>query len=167
MTPGHYRENVLHMDLRELKALLASHSGALVRFQLPDGSLVEAHAHVTEVALITKAFVDCGGTSRSESKCQLQSWVADDVDHRLSAGKLLSIIEKGKAILGTDELPVELEHDIGFATQFQVIGAERRGDELVLQTAGRHTACLAPEKCCPPTQESGVIGLNRKKSTYT
>jgi hypothetical protein len=89
--------------------------------------------------------------------------VADDVDHKLSAGKLLSIIEKGEAVLGTDVLPVELEHDIGFATQFQMVGVEVRGEELILQTTGRHTACLAPEKCCPPTQESGVVRLNRKK----
>jgi hypothetical protein len=154
------------MNLRELKDLLTSHKEALVRFQLPDGSLVEPHAHVTEVGLVTKSFVDCGGTSRSESKCQLQSWVADDVDHRLSAGKLLSIIEKGKAILGTDELPVELEHDIGFATQFQVVSAEPRGTELVLQMAGRHTACLAPEKCCPPTNDSGIVSLRGKKTSY-
>jgi hypothetical protein len=153
------------MNLRQLKDILAAQEQALVRFQLPDGSLVEPHAHITEVGLITKSFVDCGGTSRSERKCQLQSWVADDVDHRLSAGKLLSIIEKARAILGTDELTVELEHDIGFATQFQMVGAERRGAELVLQTAGRHTACLAPEKCCPPSSDSGIVSLRAKKTS--
>jgi hypothetical protein len=151
------------MNLCELKSILVTHREALVRFRLPDGTLVPPHAHITEVGLVTKSFVDCGGTARSESKCLLQSWVADDVDHRLSAGKLLSIIEKGDKIFSTEDLPVELEHDLGFATQFQLLGSEVVEGELILQAAGRHTACLAPEKCCPPSQDPGVVSLGRKR----
>jgi hypothetical protein len=152
------------MNLAELKSSLANAHGSLVRFRLPDGALVAQHAHITEVGLITKSFVDCGGTLRAERKCQLQSWVADDIEHRLTAAKLLSIIEKGREILGSDDLPVELEHDVGFATQFQVLRAETIGNELVIQLAGRHTACLAPEKCCPPNpSDTGVISLGRKR----
>jgi hypothetical protein len=51
-----------------------------LRWALPDGSLVPAHAHVTEVALMTRRFVDCGGTHRMERRIQLQLWVANDVD---------------------------------------------------------------------------------------
>jgi predicted transcriptional regulator len=32
-----------------------------VTFQLPDGTTVPEHFHVTEVGLITKNFIDCGG----------------------------------------------------------------------------------------------------------
>ena len=152
------------MNLSQLKSNLADAPESLVRFRLPDGSLVAPHAHITEVGLVTKSFVDCGGTIRAERKCQLQSWVADDIDHRLTAGKLLSIIEKGREILGSDDLPVELEHDLGFATQFQVIGAESLGNELVIELAGRHTSCLAPDKCCPPNiADSEVVSLGRKR----
>lgn len=154
------------MNLSELKDILATQREALVRFRLPDGSLVPPHAHITEVGLVTKSFIDCGGTSRSESKCLLQSWVADDLAHRLSAAKLLSIIEKGDAIFSTKDLPVELEHDIGYATQFQLIGTEVIGGELILRVTGRHTACLAPEKCCPPPQDAGVVSLGRKRAPH-
>jgi hypothetical protein len=150
------------MNLFELKRALADAGEAVVRFRLPDGSLVAPHAHITEAGLVTKSFVDCGGTARFERKCQLQSWVAEDIDHRLSASKLFSIIEKGKAILGPEDLPVELEHDIGYATQFQVVSAEIQEGDLVIQVVGRHTACLAPEKCCPEPQTSGVVSLGRK-----
>jgi hypothetical protein len=151
------------MILSELKNLLARAGGALVRFRLPDGELVAPHAHITEVGLVTKSFIDCGGTPRHESKCQLQSWVADDFDHRLQASKLLSIIEKGASILGSDDLPVELEHDLGYATQFQVAAAEVKDGELVIQLTGRHTACLAPDKCCPPTSTASVVSLGKKR----
>ncbi len=150
------------MQLKALKEALAMAREAMVRFRLPNGTLIAPHAHITEVALVTKSFIDCGGTSRNEVKCQLQSWVADDVEHRLSASKLLSIIEKAKAILGDDDLSVELEHDVDYATQFQVVDAELKGGEIVIQLSGRHTACLAPEKCCPPPEASGLVSLARK-----
>ena len=73
------------MKLCELKPHLVANPAAHLRFSLPDGSRVEAHAHVTEVARIDKRFVDCGGTVRNDSFCRLQTWVANDVDHRLPA----------------------------------------------------------------------------------
>lgn len=134
-----------------------------MRFRLPDGTLSAPHAHITEVGVVSKAFIDCGGTIRNEIKCQLQSWVADDLDHRLSASKLLSIIDKAKRILGSDDLSVELEHDIGYATQFQLTSAEIRASELIIQLSGRHTACLAPDICCPPAQVEGIVSLGTRR----
>ena len=80
------------MTLTELKQTLAAHPDLPLRFVLPDGQLVPAHAHVTEVARVDKHFVDCGGTRRAESYCRLQVWVADDTDHRLPAAKLHRIL---------------------------------------------------------------------------
>ena len=34
-------------------------------FLLSDGSLIPSHFHVTEVGIITKTFLDCGGDLRS------------------------------------------------------------------------------------------------------
>jgi len=31
-------------------------------FKLPEGTYLPAHFHMTEVGLVTKHFVDCGGT---------------------------------------------------------------------------------------------------------
>lgn len=109
------------MKISELKAHLAGHPNQPLRFQLPDGSLVAAHAHVTEVARVDKRFVDCGGTLREEHLCRLQTWVADDLDHRLFAGKLLRILEKATPILGSDDLEVDVEHEAGLISQYPLM----------------------------------------------
>ena len=82
------------MKLNELKAALARHPETTLRFILPNGEAVPAHAHVTEVARIEKRFIDCGGTLRNDLMCRLQTWTANDYEHRLMAGKLLGILNK-------------------------------------------------------------------------
>ena len=137
------------MILTELKSHLSRQPKACVRFRLPDGSFIPGHAHVTEVARIDKRFVDCGGTFRTDSLCRLQTWLADDTEHRLTAGKLVKIIEKAKSFLGTDDLEVDVEHEIGFISQFPLASVEISPSEIILNLTVRHTMCLAMEKCLP------------------
>src|SRR5476651_2313491 len=140
---------VKFMKLAELKIQLGLQPDANVRFLLPDGNSVPAHAHVTEVARIDKQFVDCGGTLRSDSLCRLQTWFADDTDHRLTANKFLRILEKAKSFLVSDDLEVDVEHEVGFISQFPLESAEVLPDEIILHLTERHTACLAMDKCMP------------------
>ena len=151
------------MRISELVPSLLQFPDSTVRFQLPGGDLTPAHAHVTEVARVSKRFLDCGGTLREESLCRLQTWVADDYDHRLTAGKLAKIIEKARSILGEEDLEIDIEHDLGFITQLPLDSTEVRGAELVLLLKGRNTACLAPEICCPTPPEPGLVGLGMKR----
>jgi hypothetical protein len=137
------------MKLTELKKNLAEHPYANLRFHLPNGDFVPIHAHVTEVARIDKKFVDCGGTLRNDSLCRLQTWFSDDVDHRLTAGKLLKILDKAASFLGSDDLEVDVEHETSFISQFPLESIEPAQDEIVLRLTQRHTACLALEKCKP------------------
>jgi Family of unknown function (DUF6428) len=137
------------MKLSELKTILNRHPAAHLRFALPNRDSVPAHAHVTEVARIDKRFVDCGGTLRHESLCRLQTWYSDDTDHRLTAGKLLKILGKAEAILGTDELEVDIEHQAGFISQFPLDSIGVLPSEIIFHLTERHTACLAPDKCLP------------------
>jgi hypothetical protein len=151
------------MRVSELSEALAKTPESTIRFRLPSGELAPAHAHVTEVARISKRFIDCGGTFREDAMCRLQTWVADDYDHRLNAGKLAKILEKARSILGEEDLDVDIEHDLGFVTQFPLDGVEQHGSELILTLKGRNTACLAPELCCPTPAEPTLIGLGKKK----
>jgi hypothetical protein len=151
------------MKLSKFKESLVAHQDAHVRFRLPSGDLSPAHAHVTEVARISKRFIDCGGTLREDSSCRLQTWVADDFEHWLAAGKLAKILDKAASFLGQDDLEVDVEHDVGFVTQFPVEGVDIVGNELIIRLQGRHTACLAPELCCPPQPPTTVVSLGRKK----
>jgi hypothetical protein len=140
------------MKLSELKSILDKHPSANLHFILPNGDSVPAHAHVTEVARIDKRFMDCGGTLRNDSLCRLQTWFSNDTDHRLTAGKLLKILDKAKSFLGSDELEVDVEHEVGFVSQFPLESVGISHGEVVLSLTERHTACLAPDKCIPATQ---------------
>jgi hypothetical protein len=142
------------MKLAELKIFLAQNPSALVRFQLPNGDFVSAHAHVTEVARIDKRFIDCGGTLRTDALCRLQTWFANDVDHRLTAGKLGKIFALAERVLLTDDLDVDVEHELGYITQFPLGSVMVANNEVVLHLTERHTACLAMDKCLPPTAPS-------------
>ena len=75
------------MKLSDVKKSLSTASS--VNFQLPDGSFVPEHFHVTEIGLVTKHFIDCGGTVRTEKMTSFQLWEANDFDHRLKPKKLL------------------------------------------------------------------------------
>ena len=71
------------MNVADLKRSLSQYPAAHVRFLLPKGDAVPAHAHVTEVARIDKRFIDCGGDLHHDSRCRLQTWFANDVKTNL------------------------------------------------------------------------------------
>jgi hypothetical protein len=143
------------MKLNEFKATLARHPQATLRFILPTGESVPAHAHVTEVGRIDKRFIDCGGTLRNDRVCRLQTLVGEDYDHRLSASKLLNILTKAASVLETEDIEVDVEHELQFISQFPLESIEESDSELRLNLSERHTACLAQDKCgMPPKTES-------------
>jgi hypothetical protein len=138
------------MLLSELKKLLSENPGLNLRFVLPTGGKIPPHAHVTEVARIDKRFIDCGGTFRTETVCRLQTWFADDTDHRLAAGKLLAILDQSASFLETENLEVDVEHEAPFISQFPISKVAAANGVLMVELAVKHTACLAEDKCLPP-----------------
>jgi len=139
------------MKIAELKNQLNQTPNATVRFVLPNGEFVPAHAHVTEVARIDKRFIDCGGTLRNDSLCRLQTWLSGAVDHRLAAGKLAKILDKAGPILQSDDLEIDVEHELGYITQFPLESVGFAVNEIIFRLSERHTACLALDKCKPAT----------------
>ncbi len=135
------------MTVKEFCAALAKHPGVKMHWMLPDQSFVPAHYHITEVGKVQKDFIDCGGTVRSATSCLLQVWVANDTDHRLETNTLASIMAVAEPLLGTDELPLEVEYEDGVISQYPVAGMEVTPSGLLFSLGTKHTACLAPEKC--------------------
>lgn len=136
------------MKLTELKAILRQHPSAYPRFILPDGDQVPAHFHITEVGHVTKRFIDCGGKLHDKTDtCLLQTYVADDVDHRLQVGAFARILDLGAQVLPHDELPVEIEYDCCVVAQYPIADAEFKGEQIVFQLGGKQTDCLAKQKC--------------------
>lgn len=152
------------MKLVAFKNELKKHPDRNVRFLLPNGEAVPAHAHVTEVARIDKRFIDCGGTLRNDTNCRLQTWFSDDTDHRLTSGKLAKILDMAAPILGTDDLEVDVEHEVGFISQFPITSVEIKEHEIIIRLTERHTACLALDKCKPPGRP--VSDLNPLKFNF-
>ena len=147
------------MKLRELKSFLRAYPASLPRFILPDGQLIPAHFHITEVGHVAKKFVDCGGTFRGRDACVLQTYVGDDLGHRLDAGRFADILELGRRILPGDDLEVEVEWDCCVISQYPIVAAHAIGNRLEFQLAARHTACLAKEKCSKES-EAGRVTAN-------
>lgn len=135
------------MTVKELADLLEANKSSSLRIQLPSGQFVPNHFHVTEVGRIDKRFVDCGGTRRMTSSCLLQTWTADDTDHRLTAGKLAGILRIAEPVLESDQLPVEIEYGVEVASQYIVSHAVEMFGELHLAVVGKQTDCLAKDKC--------------------
>ena len=145
------------MKLRELKSLLRASPMAQPRFTLPSGEEIPAHFHITEVGHVTKKFVDCGGTFRAHEACVLQTYVADDFEHRLAAGRFADILDLGQPILPSDDLDVEVEWDCCVISQYPIASAQTSSDRLEFQLGDKHTACLAKEKCgCEPEAEAAT-----------
>lgn len=120
-----------------------------VNFQLPNGTLVPEHFHVTEVGIVSKHFIDCGGTVRTEKVANFQLWNANDTDHRLKPQKLSNIIALSERTLGMEDLEVEVEY------QGETIGKYgldfSKGN---FQLTSKQTDCLAKDNCGVPVEKT-------------
>ncbi|MDZ7878798.1 MAG: DUF6428 family protein [Saprospiraceae bacterium] len=137
------------MKISELK----SHLNDLntVSFQLPNGQFVPAHFHITEVGLLTKHFIDCGGDVHEERMANLQIWVADDFDHRLAPQNFLNILDLSKKILNGNDVDIEVEY------QTETIG--KYGLDFsnnAFQLVAKETDCLAKVKCNIPQSKPKI-----------
>jgi hypothetical protein len=135
------------MKLSEVKDALNKLDSMV--FQLPNHSFVPAHFHITEVGLITKNFIDCGGVVRQEKTINFQLWEANDFEHRLAPSKLLGIIEKSEEIFNFSDLDIEVEY------QTETIGKFGLDfDGISFQLTNKQTACLAEDACgIPPSKQ--------------
>lgn len=134
------------MKISEMKRSLAGLEA--VNFRLPDGSYLPAHFHVTEVGLVSKHFIDCGGVERRETVANFQLWEAGDYDHRLAPQKFLHILQLSEKILGREDLDIEVEYQQATIGKF---GLAFNGTDFVLTQ--KQTACLAQDACGTPATQ--------------
>jgi len=137
------------MKLSEFKNQLANASE--VNFELPNGSIVPPHFHVTEVGQITKHFIDCGGTVRNEKTVSFQLWEANDFDHRLAPKKLSEIIALSEKVLGVEDAEIEVEYQSDTIGKY---GLAFGGKNFLL--IQKQTACLASDSCGIPIDKLKV-----------
>jgi len=131
------------MKLSEVKAVLPQLDNVV--FKVAGGDFVPQHFHVTEVGMVTRRFIDCGGTVRQETAVNFQLWNADDYEHRLKPGKLLNIITLCEEQLGLVDDVVEVEYQGDTIGRYSLAF---NGDHFLLEA--KTTACLAPDACGLP-----------------
>lgn len=147
------------MNLSTLKNILPTLEN--ISFQLEDGTLVPSHFHVTEIGLITKKFIDCGGTMRDEQKINFQLWVAEDFDHRLAASKLLNIIHLAEKQLGLSDLSIEAEYQ---GQTIETYALDFDNNRFVLRK--KTTDCLAKDNCgIPEKSQKPRIKMSQLQSS--
>lgn len=137
------------MTFSEFKQFLLDHPDHGIILTLPEGSSAPAHFHITEVAAVSKAFVDCGGRRHSEQSCVLQVWVADDFDHRIQAGKLARILDIAADLFDSTEVPVEFEHEAPVLTRMPIDSVEAADKQITFHLSLKKADCLAKELCLP------------------
>ena len=134
------------MTLSEIKNILPNLENVV--FQLDNGYFVPEHFHVTEVGMITKNFIDCGGTMRNEKVVNFQLWNANDFEHRLKPTKLLNIIKLSEQKLGIEDLEIEVEYQSETIGKY---GLDFQNNTFVL--TNKKTNCLAKDNCGIPQEK--------------
>jgi hypothetical protein len=137
------------MKLSEIKEHLST--AQAVNFKLQNGAMVPEHFHVTEVGVISKHFIDCGGTVRDEKVANFQLWDANDFDHRLKPTKLLNIIRLSEEKLGMEDLEIEVEYQAETIGKYDL---DFNGTDFIL--VSKQTACLASDSCGIPPEKMKV-----------
>jgi len=134
------------MKLSEVKKHLSTTEA--LQFELQNGTKIPEHFHVTEVGVITKHFIDCGGVIRKEKLANFQLWDANDFEHRLKPTKLLNIIKLSEERLGMEDLEVEVEYQSDTIGKYDL---DFNGKNFVL--VAKLTACLAADSCGIPQEK--------------
>ena len=148
------------MNISELKNHLDSLES--LNFIQPNGYFIPRHFHITEVGLITKHFMDCGGTIRTDKVANIQIWVAEDVEHRLTPKGLLNILDLSHKILCDEDLKIEIEYQTDTIGKY---GLAIKDGNFVLTTT--KTDCLASEICGVPISKKKLqlveLGTNNEE----
>lgn len=137
------------MKLSEIKTHLAT--AEAVNFRLPSGAYVPENFHVTEIGIVTRHFIDCGGTERLEKVVNFQLFNANDYEHRLKLQKLIKIIALSEDKLSVGDLEIEVEYQSETISKY---GLHFNGKDF--QLVPKHTACLASDACGIPSVKQKV-----------
>ncbi len=134
------------MKLSEIKHILPNLER--LSFELENGTVVPEHFHVTEVGMVTKHFIDCGGVVRNEQVVSFQLWNANDMEHRLKPVKLLNIINLAERKLGIEDVDIEVEYQAETIGKF---GLQFEDGKFML--TNKQTDCLAKDNCGIPSEK--------------
>lgn len=136
------------MNVGNLLKVLNENKNCLLKIMLPCGKFIPDHFHITEIGLVNKTFIDCGGTVRNAICCLLQAWTACDFEHRITSDKLSKIFSIAlSSNIVFDSFAVEIEYGEEVVSQYIVDDIKKTSEDLVILLKNKKTDCLAPDKC--------------------
>ena len=65
------------------------------------------------------------------------------------------MLNRGADLVGSTNLPIEVEHDFPLLTLFPVVGSVVEGNERIFLLAAKQADCLAPDVCLPQACQPG------------
>ena len=113
-----------------------------INFMVENKGKVPQHFHITEIGIVSRKIIDCGGEIREEKNINFQLWYSDDFQHRLSTQKVNDIISLSEKKLLIDDLEIELEYQESTIGRYSL---DFDGESFILKS--KKTACLAEDKC--------------------
>ena len=137
------------MKLSEFKNIISSTEK--INFQLENKETIPEHFHITEIGVVSKKFMDCGGVLRDETKITFQLWHANDYDHRLSVEKVNQILYQAENELPIEDFEIEVEYQ---KSTIGIYSLDFNDNCFVLKA--KTTACLAEDKCGIPNEKLNV-----------
>jgi len=143
------------MNFQNVKNILVNNPNKSIIFTLPNGEAVPASFHITDVGVINKHLIDCGGQTRAEEQIHLQLWTGKDYDHRVTTDIANQILNKSQSVIEkirdpkVAEVLVEYQldwHGIPIFSLFTVSEMQVNDTELSIFLSTIQTTCLAAER---------------------
>jgi hypothetical protein len=144
------------MKFGEFKQLINQKPDREIVIYLPNNEIIPKHFHLTDIGTITHNFIDCGGVVGQNSWVQMQLWVADDIEHRITTTTLDHILHQSQEILNdvnSHNVVIEYQTSGGSATKYDIKNIEIT-DTFNIHLANVNTTCLEIERN-PNTNKCG------------
>jgi len=143
------------MNFENVKNILANNPKKSIIFTLPNEEVVPASFHITDVGVVNRHLIDCGGQTRTEEQVHLQLWTGKDYDHRVTTDTANRILNQSQSVINkikepkTAQVLVEYQldwHGIPIFSLFAVNDMQASDTEVNILLSTIQTACLAAER---------------------
>ena len=143
------------MNFENVKNILATNPNKSISFTLPNGEAVPVSFHITDVGVVNKHLIDCGGQTRTEEQVHLQLWTGKDYEHRVTTDTVNHILNQSQSVLNKIKEPetaqVLVEYQLNWQgipifSLFAVSDIQASDTEVNILLSTIQTTCLSAER---------------------
>ncbi|MCK5903070.1 MAG: hypothetical protein KAG28_07960 [Cocleimonas sp.] len=143
------------MNFENVKNTLAANPKKAIIFTLPNGETVPVSFHITDIGVVKRHLIDCGGQTRTEERVHFQLWTGKDYDHRVTTDTAHHILKQSQSVIDkikdpkTAEVLVEYQldwHEIPVFSLFTIGDIQANDTKVNILLSTIQTSCLAAER---------------------